>query len=340
MIIGVMGKSGSGKTYFSNLLNKNHNFTVIHVDEVVHKILNQLDFKEAFIKKYNTQFLSKNLEIDRKKLGDYLFASKERMNAYNDFIYPWVEKEIDEIIKTSQKPIIIDWMQLPITKYFEKCDKKILLCASSDIRLKRVKNRDQISDDYYKKREDFMLEYDREKFDDVVVNDDHLEDYADSILSSLHLSKIGFYAGSFDPFTNGHLEIIKKASLFLDKIVIGIGNNPDKKRTFSAEKMKEAISYSLKKEKICADVIIYLGQTAIMAKEMHCNVLIRGLRNQIDYMYEEKIAQYNEEVGIDTLYLRAGKLGNISSTLIRRKLQLNEDVSNIVPESVYEYIKK
>ena len=52
MIIGVMGKSGSGKTYFSNLLNKNHNFTVIHVDEVVHKILNQLDFKEAFIKKF------------------------------------------------------------------------------------------------------------------------------------------------------------------------------------------------------------------------------------------------------------------------------------------------
>ena len=88
MIIGVSGKSGSGKTYFSNLLNQNHDFKVIHVDKVIHSILKDREFEKAFVLKYGKTFLDKG-KINRKKLGNYLFSSEQIMLEYNKFIYPW-----------------------------------------------------------------------------------------------------------------------------------------------------------------------------------------------------------------------------------------------------------
>ncbi len=339
MIIGIVGKSGSGKTYFSDLLNENDDFTVIHVDEIVHEILNQKNFQKAFIAKYGIGFMTKS-EIDRKKLGHYLFSSNEVMNEYNQFIWPFIEKVIDNMIENSKKPIIIDWMQLPITKYFEMCDSKILVKASTNIRMERVGNRDRISDDYKNKRERFMLEYDESVFDEIVVNDGaDLRDHADNIIRKI--LTIGFYAGSFDPFTNGHLEVIKKASRLFDQIIVGIGKNPDKIRHYNEEKMKEAIAYSLKREGIKAKVITYSGLTFEAAKRFHTTAFIRGLRDQTDYQYEEEIATFNEDhSGIDTIYLRAGKVGNISSTLVRDKIEKGEEIKDFVPEPVYQYIKK
>lgn len=339
MMIGIVGKSGSGKTHFSNLLNKNDEFTVIHVDEVVHEILGEEKFLIAFINKYGIGFINEK-KIDRKKLGRYLFSSSEAMNEYNLFIWPFIEEKIDDIIARSKKPIIIDWMQLPIAKYFERCEKRILIKAPQDVRMERVGKRDQVSKEYREKREKFMLEYEESQYDEVIINDGtNLSDYADNIVRQV--LTIGFYAGSFDPFTNGHLEIIKKASYLFDKIIVGIGKNPDKKRHYPEEKMREAISYSLKRIGINAEVIIYSGYTFTEAKKYHASAFIRGLRDQTDYQYEEEIATYNEEhSGIDTIYLRAGKVGNISSTLVRKKLEKGEEIEDLVPEEVYQYIKK
>lgn len=339
MMIGVVGKSGSGKTYFSNLLNKNDEFTIIHVDEIVHEILKEEKFGKAFVTKYGIGFMEEN-RIDRKKLGQYLFSSSEIMDEYNEFIWPFIEEKIDAIIERSKKPIIIDWMQLPITKYFEMCDKKILVKAPLKIRMERIGKRDQISADYKEKREKFMLEYEDTKFDEVIVNDGtDLSSYADDIIRQT--LTIGFYAGSFDPFTNGHLEVIKKASCLFDKVIVGIGKNPDKKRHYQEEEMREAISYSLKKIGICAEVIIYSGYTFIEAQKRHASAFIRGLRDQTDYQYEEEIAAFNEEhSGIDTIYLRAGKVGNISSTLVRNLIEKGEDIKELIPEPVYQYMKK
>ncbi|MCI8446232.1 MAG: dephospho-CoA kinase, partial [Bacilli bacterium] len=124
MIIGVTGKSGSGKTYFSDLLNKNDDFTVIHVDEIVHQILDNPYFIMTFIGKYGKQFMAKDYTINREELGRFLFeyANRIRVTEYNEFIYPWIEKEIDKIIFSTKKPVIIDWMHLPETKYFSKCE--------------------------------------------------------------------------------------------------------------------------------------------------------------------------------------------------------------------------
>ena len=110
------------------------------------------------------------------------------------------------------------------------------------------------------------------------------------------MGMIGFYAGSFDPFTNGHLAIVKKTVKCFDKVIIGIGKNSGKKARIDKNKMKKAIEETLKTEKIeNAEVIIYNGLTAKVAKEMGAEILIRGLRNGTDYQYEETIAEINDE---------------------------------------------
>lgn len=153
---------------------------------------------------------------------------------------------------------------------------------------------------------------------------------------------IGFYAGSFDPFTNGHLSIVKKASKCFDKVIVGIGQNTEKTARCDKEKMKKAIEETLKEENIQnAEVIIYEGLTAKKAKEMGAEILIRGLRNGTDYHYEENIAQVNEEFAeLDTCYFRAGHLGYLSSSMVMELYYAKEDVERFLPKPVAEILKK
>jgi len=119
--------------------------------------------------------------------------------------------------------------------------------------------------------------------------------------------KIGFYAGSFDPFTIGHLHAVKLASELFDKVVVGIGINPAKKRRFDKERMKKAIELTLKANKLKnTEVVIYDGYTVHKAKEMGATFLVRGLRNSEDFEIEESLAKTNKEIsGMETLYFRA-----------------------------------
>ena len=153
---------------------------------------------------------------------------------------------------------------------------------------------------------------------------------------------VGFYAGSFDPFTNGHLQVVKKACKIFDLVVIGIGTNPLKKRRFSKEEMKEAIEEVMRRE--CLDeqveVCIFDNMSVDAAKQYNSNFLIRGIRNGIDYQYEENIASMNQEIeGLDTIYFRAGELGNVSSSMIMELLRNGKDVSKYLPVPIFELVK-
>ncbi len=119
--------------------------------------------------------------------------------------------------------------------------------------------------------------------------------------------KIGFYPGSFDPFTNGHLHVVKTAAKLFDKVIIGIGINSQKKRRFSNVLMKTAIEKTLETENLKnVEVVLYNNLSVSAALENNANFLIRGLRNDMDYSYEENLAQINEEISdIDTIYIRA-----------------------------------
>ena len=154
--------------------------------------------------------------------------------------------------------------------------------------------------------------------------------------------EIGFYAGSFDPFTNGHLHVIEKSVKIFDKVIIGIGDNPDKKRRFDKSLMKNLIEELLINRKLTnVEVICYENMTVDAAKSNNATFLVRGVRNGIDYDCEENMASINEEVaGIDTIYIRAGKLGNISSSMVMDLLEHGKDVSKYLPKEIINFIKK
>lgn len=153
--------------------------------------------------------------------------------------------------------------------------------------------------------------------------------------------KIGFYSGSFDPFTNGHLHVVKTASTLFDKVIIGIGTNPTKSKRYDSYLMKSAIEETLKKENLDnVEVIIYDNLSVDIASECNANFMIRGLRNDMDYRYEENLSLINEEIsGLDTIYIRSGILGFISSSMVVELIQNGRDVSKYLPTDVWNAIK-
>ena len=154
--------------------------------------------------------------------------------------------------------------------------------------------------------------------------------------------QIGFYAGSFDPFTNGHLHVVKQSAKLFDEVIIGIGVHPNKIRSFDKNLMKDTIKKVLASNNLTnVTVICYDNLSIDVATDWHSTFLVRGIRNGMDYEYEENMASINEEIsGLDTVYIRAGNLGNISSSLIMELLRNNKDVSKYLPEEVLELVKK
>lgn len=153
--------------------------------------------------------------------------------------------------------------------------------------------------------------------------------------------KKGVFAGSFDPFTNGHLEIIEKASCLFDELVVGILYNQDKKYTFDADLREKAVKKACEHIKNVT-VKSYDGMLVDFLKSENTVYFVRGLRNEKDYKYEEKIRRINKNFypQIEYVYLCPDKYVSVSSTLVKNKLAVGEDVSALVPESVLEYLKK
>lgn len=148
------------------------------------------------------------------------------------------------------------------------------------------------------------------------------------------------YAGSFDPYTNGHKSIIKKTYKLFDEIHIVIGYNINKKRNFDVEKIKIAIEEDLKEEGIDnCKVVIFDGLMALYCKENDISYMIRGLRNNMDYNYEENIAEVNSLINnnLETIYIRADNAA-ISSSMVRELLYHRQDISNFVPASIFKII--
>ena len=152
--------------------------------------------------------------------------------------------------------------------------------------------------------------------------------------------KIGFFAGSFDPFTNGHLHVVNEALKVFDKVIIGIAVNPNKIRRFDKFKMKQAIDMLFKSNEN-VECVVYDGLTVEEAKNHQATMLVRGVRNAQDFESEEKLATINKQLaGFETIYFRTGELGEISSTVVYNKFINDENIENLVPKEIFEEIKK
>jgi len=130
--------------------------------------------------------------------------------------------------------------------------------------------------------------------------------------------KIAVFAGTFDPFTIGHQDIVNRALSIFDKIIIAMGVNEEKTPLFPLVERIEIIGKSfINNEKIIIET--YTGLTGEFCKKNNAQYLIRGIRNAIDFQYENDLAQANKEIfGIETVFfMTTPTLSHISSSLVR-----------------------
>ena len=148
--------------------------------------------------------------------------------------------------------------------------------------------------------------------------------------------KIAIYPGTFDPVTNGHIDIIKRACKIFDKIIVAIADNKDKKTMFDLQKrvemMKKATSSFEKTEVKSFNTLL-----VEFAKKENANIIIRGLRAVSDFEYELQMGYANKSLysEIDTIYLMPN-LDNafISSSVVRSILKYKGNVSHLVPKEI------
>lgn len=154
------------------------------------------------------------------------------------------------------------------------------------------------------------------------------------------------YTGSFDPVTNGHLDVVRQACRFADRLVIAIGVHPGKTPLFSVEERVAML------EEVCGPVASAAGATievvtfadlaVTAARRVGANVMIRGLRDGSDLDYEMQMAGMNDAMAPDigTVFLPASSAARpITATLVRQIASMEGDVSSFVPAPVAERLK-
>lgn len=153
--------------------------------------------------------------------------------------------------------------------------------------------------------------------------------------------KKALYPGSFDPITNGHLDVLERARKMFDEVVIAVLNNPEKKSFLNVEERVKLIKEAVKPMKNVA-VASFDGLTVEYAKSVGADFLIRGLRTITDFEYEVQLCQTNQVIApeIDTVFLSTKPEHNfISSSIVRELSGYNTDISKFVPENVINYLK-
>ena len=152
--------------------------------------------------------------------------------------------------------------------------------------------------------------------------------------------RIALFAGSFDPYTNGHHAVVRKAAALFDEVVVLIGVNVNKRRAFDAEAMRRAIQQTLDADGLNARAVIHTGLVADYCADNGICWYVRGLRNAADYSYEEGNAQVNKLLNpaLETVYLR-GEDSALSSSMVRELMTFSKDVSAFVPAPVLQAIK-
>lgn len=191
MLISIVGKSGSGKSFITKeLINMNKEMAYLDIDKIGHQVTEKPKVKEKLLKVFGNIILRDD-EINRKELGKIVFNSKEAMEILTKITWQDMEKEIDLFIKdNSQKIIILDWQLLPKTKYFMKSDLKILVTAPLEIRMMRIIKRDNINKEKFLEREQASLDFIKYHFDYIIenINQDKTKEevekvYEESIIS-------------------------------------------------------------------------------------------------------------------------------------------------------------
>jgi dephospho-CoA kinase len=173
MLIGITGKSGSGKTSVAARIAEERPNTVhLNIDTIGHEVITHPTIIELLQQEFDEDLMTDG-KIDRKKLGDVVFNSRNRMQKLTEITWSEMQKMIDQFIEENQdKDIILDWLLLPKTEYFKKCDVTILIDVPYEIRLERAMKRDNITAEKFRERENNSVDFDSSIFDAIFINED------------------------------------------------------------------------------------------------------------------------------------------------------------------------
>jgi pantetheine-phosphate adenylyltransferase len=145
--------------------------------------------------------------------------------------------------------------------------------------------------------------------------------------------RIAVFPGSFDPFTRGHEDVVRRAVCLFDTVIVGVGYNPKKERFFPLDFIVQRIKETFADEPN-VQVVPYDNLTAEFAEQMGAKFLLRGLRNTTDFEYENGIAQANRSVypDLETVFLiTSPSLAYISSSIVRELHRFGRNVDAFVP---------
>ena len=159
-------------------------------------------------------------------------------------------------------------------------------------------------------------------------------------------NKVGLYPGTFDPITNGHIDVIKRALKIVDKLIIGVANDHNKDYFFSSEERVELINSSLFKDiklsKKRIKILSFDTLTTYLCKKHKANIIFRGLRAVSDFEYEFQLAGMNRKLdtAVETVFLMSDPESQvISSKFVKEIARLKGDIKKFATKTVIKAIK-
>lgn len=175
MIVGICGKSGCGKSTLANQIVELTNNKAIHldIDKIGHSVLLLPEVKENIINSFGESVIKENV-VDRKKLNRIVFGSQNEMSKLSNITWKYMSIEIDNFLNFHKnKIIILDWLLLSNSKYFDMCDIKIFLDIPYEVRKQRAMKRDGITEEEFDLREKASISFDESAFDYVLKANDN-----------------------------------------------------------------------------------------------------------------------------------------------------------------------
>ena len=155
------------------------------------------------------------------------------------------------------------------------------------------------------------------------------------------MPRIAFYSGSFDPMTNGHLDVMSHAAALCDRLVVGVGAHVSKTALFSVEErlvmIREAAQAALAREGCALEVVAFDGLAVDAARKAGARIIVRGLRDSTDFDYEMQMAGMNGAMApeLHTVFLPASSpVRPITATLVRQIAQMGGEVTSFAPPHV------
>ena len=151
------------------------------------------------------------------------------------------------------------------------------------------------------------------------------------------MTRIGLYAGTFDPITNGHIDILERGLALFDRIIVAIATNPRKNPLFTADERIDFIKDAIGDRGAALTYDVFEGLLVDYCQRVGATCIIRGLRAMADFEYEFQFAHMNRRLapGVDTVFFMTDERNHyVSSSLVKEVASFGGDVSGLVPPAV------